>query len=200
MGITAKVKGTQKLIADLRAISTEADRLSNAIVGSVADKITAKQKQEAPADLGKIRQNLGNVKLEPSLYSIFSNAPESPYQEFGTGPQTDIPAQWADVAAQFKGKGSGTFKEFILALTDWVKRHGGAYGSSYSIKTHRRVGSKAANYDADMQAAWLIARAILRRGLKPRPFFFKNIEWGFSEMQKLLEKGFKEMHNKYKKL
>lgn len=200
MGITAKVKGTQKLIADLRAISSEADKLSNAIVGVAADKITTKQKQAAPADLGKIKQNLGNVRLEQSLYSIFSNAPESPYQEFGTGPQTNVPAQWADVAAQFKGKSTGTWQEFIIALTDWVKRHGGAYGSTYSVKTRRRTGNKIANNDADTQAAWLIARAILRRGLKPQPFFFNAVETGFKDMEKMLKTGLEQMHNKYKKL
>lgn len=200
MNISAKVLGINKLIQDFKSLSAEAETLSNAIVGQVADRITTAQKQAAPADLGKIRQNLGNVRKGPSLYEIFSNAPESPYQEFGTGPQTSIPAQWADVAAEFKGKGTGTWKDFIIALTDWVRRHGGAYGSSYSVKTHKRSGSRSANYDADMQAAYLIARAILRRGLKPQPFFFHAVENGFVELQKLLEKGYKEMENKYKNL
>lgn len=200
MNISAKVLGINKLLQDFKSLSKEAETLSDGIVGQVANNITTAQKQSAPADLGKIRQNLGNVRKGPSLYEIFSNAPESPYQEFGTGPQTNVPAQWAEAAAEFKGKGTGTWAEFILALTDWVKRHGGAYGSSYSVKTRKRTGNRAANNDADTQAAWLIARAILRRGLKPQPFFYHNLENGFVQLQKLLEKGYKEMENKYKKL
>lgn len=199
MGITAKVKGTQKLIADLRAISSEADKLSNAIVGVAADKITTKQKQAAPADLGKIRQGLGNAKAGPSLYTIFSNAPESPYQEFGTGKQVVVGDKWADIAAQFKGKGTGDWASFIRALIDWVKRKGINPVGTYQVSTRQRISRKAKK-DIDESTAIMIARAILSRGLKPQPFFFHNIEIGFKDMEKMLKTGLEQMHNKYKKL
>jgi len=52
----------------------------------------------------------------------------------------------------------------LSAIAAWV-RHKGLAGS-YSIKTHRRVGSKASQAGQDLAVAFLIARAISRRGTK----------------------------------
>lgn len=193
MGVTVNVTGVQKLIADLQAISVEGERMANAVVGVIADKITAAQKISAPADLGTIRNNLGNIQLAPALREIFSNAPESPYQEFGTGPQVNIPAEWSEAAAEFQGTGGGSWADFILALTDWVKRHG--LTGVYSVKTQRR-NNRLSNTDADQQAAWAIARSILKRGLAPQPFFYYNVEDGFAQLDPMLEKAYDELMNK----
>lgn len=193
MGVTVNVTGVQKLIADLQAISVEGERMANAVVGVIAGKITAAQKSAAPADLGTIRNNLGNIQLSPALYEIFSNAPESPYQEFGTGPQVNIPAQWAEAAAEFQGTGKGSWADFILTLTDWVKRHG--LTGVYSVKTHKRNNSLS-HTDADQQAAWAIARSILKRGLAPQPFFYYNVEDGFAQLEPMLQKAYDELMNR----
>ncbi len=173
--MATNISGVPELLAKLKGLSIEGSRMASAIVQSTADLIVAEAKQSAPADLGQIRQGIGKNTVNGTgrmQVEVFANAPHSAYMEFGTGPLVDVPEDMTEMAAQFQGVSNGNFADFITALTDWVKRHGAAYGTAYSIKTHKRVGNKQANTDADTQAAWAIARFILKNGLKPHPFLY----------------------------
>lgn len=146
------VQGTTELINKLRGFGVQGERIANASINAVADLIVADAKRNAPADLGTIRQNIGkSVKSNENGVQayVFSAAPESAFQEFGTGGRVVVPAEMAELASQFKGKSSGDFKAFVKALTGWLSRHG-----------------------IDEKAAYPVARAILLRGLKPQPFLY----------------------------
>jgi len=165
------VEGLPTLIAKIRALGDEGNRIEARAVNVVADMVVADAKRNAPKDLGTIAQNIGKSVTNTGTKvtaKIFSAAPESAYQEFGTGGRVIVPPLMADVANTFKGKSGGDFKAFVKALTGWVKRKGIA--GVYSVKT-RRKNNKLSG-DADEQAAYLIARSILRKGLKPQPFLF----------------------------
>ena len=171
-----RIDGVQETIQKLLAISDRSARIASAQVNVIADKIVLDAKQSAPADLGTIRQSIGKENADTAglLVSIFCSAPEAPYQEFGTGGKVDVPEEMADVAAQFQGQKSVGMEDFIKALTDWVRRHG--LTGVYSVATHKRVTNKTftkqSNADADEQAAWAIAKTILRDGLTPQPFLY----------------------------
>jgi len=118
--------------------------------------IVADAKQMAPADLGKIRQGIIKEQLSQFQVMIAATAPESVFQEFGTGGKVDVPAEMADVASQFQGQNGGGMADFIVALTGWIERHG-------------IMGTKN---ETPEQIAWPMARAILRDGLQPQPFLY----------------------------
>lgn len=146
------VDGINELIAKLTRLGTEGTRTANAIVSVVADMIVVDAKRNAPADLGVIRQNIGKTTVVDGnkvTATIFSSAPESPFQEFGTGGKVVVPQEMADIAATFKGKSGGDFKAFVLALTGWLQRHG-----------------------IPEKAAYPVARKILLQGLRPQPFLY----------------------------
>jgi hypothetical protein len=172
VGNTFSITGVNETIAGFKSLGDNAERVAASVVSANADNIVLEAKQSAPADLGGIRQGIIKEQLAPTLFAIAATAPESAYQEFGTGGKVDIPAEMADIASEFQGAGGGSFQDFILALTEWVRRHGGGYGSSYSIATHRRVGNRASNANIDEQAAYAIARSILKNGLKPQPYLY----------------------------
>ena len=67
----------------------------------------------------------------------------------------------------------GNYKQFIEAIKGWVKRKGIRAGT-YSIKTRRRSGSKSKKASEDNALVMGIVFAILRNGVKARPFFFKQ--------------------------
>ena len=73
------------------------------------------------------------------------------------------------------GRRAGKFPHWP-SLLDWVQTKGLA--GTYSIKTRRRTGSKDTKEKQDKQAAYLIGRAIAKRGIKKSPFlwpaFFKE--------------------------
>lgn len=94
----------------------------------------------------------------------------APFIEFGTKGKTVIPAGFEDVAAQFKGYEGGKFPEFIESIKLWVKRKG--IGVTYNVKTRRKNRQTKDELDS---IAYLIARSILRHGINPQPFFYKNV-------------------------
>lgn len=161
------------LLSRLSNSSINGARMASAIIQSTGDQIVADAKASAPADLGQIRQGIGkqNVTDDGLQISVFANAPHSAYMEFGTGPQVDVPEDMADIAAQFQGANTGTWADFILALTDWVKRHGINPIGTYQISTHTRI-SRGSKTDVDQQTAYMIARSILKKGLAPHPFLY----------------------------
>lgn len=187
MSVEVKVEGIQQMVAKLTALGGNNARMANAILNQGADNIVLEAKQSAPADLGGIRQGIGKEQDGLNV-KIFCNAPEAIYQEFGTGPMVDVPARFSDVAQAGKDSGSGTWADFIIALTGWVARHG--LLNTYSVKTHRV--SKKATKDQNQEIAYAIARKILRDGLKPQPFLYPAIVNNEKKILDLLNVAFQK--------
>jgi hypothetical protein len=116
----------------------------------------------------------GRINADTSVRfskTVGANVFYAPYIEFGTKGRTLIPSGLEDYAAQFKGGGGGNFKEFIAAITAWIKRKGIKTGT-YSVKTRRRIGNKAKREQEDKGLAYAIALSIRKKGIKARPFMF----------------------------
>jgi hypothetical protein len=114
----------------------------------------------------------------------------APFMEFGTkGKYTPIPGT-EEIAAQFKGYKGGDFMNLLRMIVRWVRRKG--LTGTYSVKTQRRKGSKINQFAEDYSAAWPIALSILKNGINPHPYFFKqgDVVWPqmISRMQKALQK------------
>lgn len=185
----ATVNGLPELLNKFSELGRGGDRIAKAILNATADEIVVLAKQSAPADLGKIRQGIIKEQLSDYRVAIKATAPESAYQEFGTGGKVQVPAEMSEVASQFQGKGGGDMASFILALTDWVKRHG--LTNTYSIST-KKVATRGGD-TADTQLAWAIAKKILREGLQPRPYLYPAYVAGSSKLMTRLETAFKEL-------
>lgn len=137
-------------------------------------------KRRAPAFDGKLRQSIiisvGNRGLNRTVLSTVKYAP---YVEFGTQSKVQIPPGYEAFAAQFKGRGGGTFRELFDSMVRWVKKKNLAQiTNSY---TGRKSTKKAdVNYLA-MYIAWLI----IRHGVKAQPFLIPSFE---EEKPKLLKR------------
>ena len=108
----------------------------------------------------------------------------APFIEFGTkGKYRPIPGTEA-IAAQYKGFKRGNIDEFFLAILDWVKRKGLADRKTRGLPTGRvRKAKDADAYDA----AFAIMMSILKKGIAPTPFFFKQITPVKARLEKRLE-------------
>ncbi|GAB3550184.1 HK97 gp10 family phage protein [Spirosoma fluminis] len=63
-------------------------------------------KQDAPVDLGKLRQSISYEPIDNGMGARVSvNEPYAAFIEFGTGAGVIIPPGWDEVAAKFKGSG-----------------------------------------------------------------------------------------------
>ena len=118
---------------------------------------------------------LNSIIVKPvDLFNVDVTAEKfyAAFLEFGTkGHYRPIPGT-EDIAAQMKGYKRGSFKEMVKAIEAWVKRKG--LTATYNIKTRRRRKDKG-EAERTEQAAWAIAISLARHGMKPKPFFFKQI-------------------------
>ena len=129
-------------------------------------------KRDAPKDNGQIAGGISVLPVDKLNVEVVSAAFHSPFIEFGT--RGKYQAQQGIDASEFRGaKGKGGFYEFALAILGWIKRKRIKAGV-YSVKTRRRQGSKAQKFNEDVRLASAIAFSILKKGIKARPFFFKQ--------------------------
>jgi HK97 gp10 family phage protein len=143
-------------------------KLEKVLQDDISDEMSAsvltmqrEAKRMAPKNLGKLAQSIQTDISAKFSKNMTANVSYAPYIEFGTGGQVSIPPGWESEAAAARGKG-GTFKDMLLAIKDWCIRKG-----------------------IDSKAAYPIALSILRKGIRPQPFFVPAYE---AERPKLLQR------------
>ena len=136
-------------------------------INASALKILTDAKRLAPVNFGQLRNQIALEPINDLTFAVEAKASYSPYVEFGTGPQVSVPADFTSYAAQFQGKKGGKFKDFVDALTLWVKRKDIGDGKN------------------DKGLAFVIARSILQKGMRPQPFLIPSYE---TEKPKLIQR------------
>lgn len=154
----------KKAIADVNTKVT--DGLNDELKASALN-IQKAAKRAAPANLGGLRGSIG-VSSEYLSSNVFSTVSYAPYVEFGTGGKVSIPSGFDEFAAQYKGKKGGKWVEFLAAIKQWVKRKG-----------------------IDEKLAYVIARSILRNGIRPQPFMIPSYQDEKPKLIKRLQRLFK---------
>lgn len=166
-----RIEGLSKVLAELKEKTTAIQNNVDRELTAGAEAIATMAKQLAPVYEGRIKQAIIPDTREKLHKEVTCNIYYAPYIEFGTGRKIQIPAGLEAIAAQFKNQAKrGSFDDMVKALAEWVRKKGLA--GTYSVKTQRRTGNKANRANEDMQVAYLIARSILRNGMKAHPFFF----------------------------
>lgn len=98
-------------------------------------------------------KSIGKIQETPFEWKVFAGAYYAPFIEFGTKGQYSNPLG-VDVPAYTK---RGNFSQMLASIEKWVKKKGIA-------------GKKNIN-----QVAFAISVSILKNGITPKPFFYKNI-------------------------
>ena len=167
------IKGLASTIAELKAFGEKAEKIINAETEAIAFQIEGDAKKLAPKNFGKLAQSISHAKVKPALYKVTVNELYGVYLEFGTGTKVNVPAEFADMAATFKGKKQGTFKQGLEAIKVWCKAKG-----------------------IPEAAAYPIFAKILGAGVNPRPFLYPAYIKGKKDYQNNLEKMLKRLNKK----
>lgn len=169
--ITVKVNGLKEVQAQLMSYPKSLESKADAIVANNVREMVRNAKRDAPKDFGRLSGAITLKKNGIADYSMTCDASYAVYMEFGTkGRYQPIPG--ID-ASEFKSTGRNSGKGFYDSILDWVKRKGIA--GTFDVKTRRRTGSKVDRQIEDEQTAFAIYLSIIRHGVKPHPFFFKQI-------------------------
>ena len=168
-----KITGLNGLKAEFASISEKLPQIVDGELNTLAQDWVKLAVRDAPADQGALRGAISYFRVAPMQYEVVAQKFYAPFMESGTkGNYTPIPGTEA-IAASFKGYKGGDFMELLRNIVRWVKRKG--ITGTYSVKTRRRTGSRINQLAEDYSAAWPIAMSILKNGVKPHPFFFKQM-------------------------
>ena len=103
--ITLNVIGLNETLAKLGQLPKEIEQEVSAVLESGAQLFVRNAKRDAPVNFGVLRNEISYFKENPLSFNVVSGAHYSPYLEWGTITKVSVPAELADYAIQFKGKG-----------------------------------------------------------------------------------------------
>lgn len=171
--IKVKVTGLAEMKAEFASFAENLPVIVDGELVSMSQEWVKMAKQDSPADQSALRSAISYYKAGDLKYEVVAQKFYAPFMEFGTkGKYQPIPGT-ESIAAQFKGYKGGDFMELLRMILRWVHRKG--ITGTYSVKTRRRTGSKVNRYAEDYSAAWPIALSILKNGVRPHPYFFKQM-------------------------
>lgn len=172
-GFSFQVQGLDRLLKVFDQLPKQAQKELKAELSITAKEIRDGAKRDAPADEARLKQSISVTEPGNLTFEVVAQTSYAGYLEFGTKTRTSIPAGLESIARQLKGPSGGQGNP-IDALQAWVKRKGIA--GTFSARTRRRLGNKATKEQQDRQAAFIIWQKIRKYGIKPQPFFFKQLE------------------------
>jgi HK97 gp10 family phage protein len=170
------VKGINETIKELRKFGKDAIELINAETEDAANDIAGNAKIKAPKNFGKLAQSISvaqDIKSRGQIWGVFVNEFYGAYMEFGTGTKVQVPAEFANMAKEFKGQKKGTFKEGLEAIKVWCRAKG-----------------------IDEKAAYPIFAKILGAGIEPKPFLYPAYIQGKRDYLNNLTKLLKSFNKK----
>jgi len=178
-----KVTGLAGLKAEFASVAEMLPKIVDGELQTMSQEWVKLAKNDAPADQSALRSAISyygsNMK-----YDIVAQKFYAPFMEFGTKAKyRPIPGTEKLIADITWPKGD--FMELLRMIVRWVARKG--ITGRYSTKTRKRIGSKVSRYAEDYAAAWPIALSILKNGVKPHPYFFKQMHIVWPQMVRNVE-------------
>lgn len=173
--LSIKLNGLDNLIATVEKTAKRAESETKVALTKFAKNTETEAKSLAPANEGRLRNSI-NGTVDGFTAKITVTADYAAYLEFGTRKfaaryVATLPQDWQSYAATFRGKGGGTFDQFIQDIMQWVRQKG---IGGLKTKSGRTSESKS-SLDAMQQAAYAIALNILQNGIRPQPFVYPAV-------------------------
>lgn len=157
MSLTLTIGNLDKVLAELKSAPADIDRIINNEFKAFGQMVVTDAQRKAPVNEGRLRQSISS-RLSNLEVRISANTDYAAFIEFGTKSfaaayVATLPAEWQSFAAEFKGAGSGSFKDLVMKITKWVQLKG-----------------------IPAKAAYPIAVKIVRNGIRAQPYLFPAFE------------------------
>ena len=173
--LSIKLNGLDNLIATVEKTAKRAESETKVALTNFAKNTETEAKRLAPKNESRLWNSI-NGTVDGFTAKITVTADYAAYLEFGTRKfaaryVATLPQDWQSYAATFRGKGGGTFDQFIQDIMQWVRQKG---IGGLKTKSGRTSESKS-SFDAMQQAAYAIALNILQNGIRPQPFVYPAV-------------------------
>jgi len=170
-GFSFEVKGLDKLLKVFHELPERTQHELEDELKVTSWEIRDGAKRDSPADESRLRQSISTKETSNTSFEVVAQTFYAGYLEFGTKTYTNIPAGLEDIASQLKGPVGGQGNP-LEALTAWVMRK--QIAARYT-KTGRVSKAKAA-IENQKWVAFLIWKKIKKYGIRPHPYFFKQMK------------------------
>jgi hypothetical protein len=172
MEVTVTITGADKAARRIAELSPRVNmRLKEAIRDSAGD-MERSAKQYAPVDMGLLRASIRS-EIDPDGLGAT------------IGPRDTIVARVMEY-----GRRPGARMPPVSALIPWVRRHGWVRRSR-SKATYNGVSIAQASYDSGVrQAAFLLARSIARKGIRPRRYMQTAFNANYGSLIRRIRRAF----------
>jgi hypothetical protein len=159
MSFTVDLVGFDTIGERLKTASEKVFAEVDAEIGASAQNMELGAKRDAPKDRGTLVQEISHFQEKPLQWALVSRALHSAFVEFGTRDNRVVPAGLEQEASVINATSSIGAKQ---AIFDWCARHG-----------------------IERKAWYPIFIKIMTKGIRPHPFFFKQLD---SERSQLLNR------------
>ena len=194
--LNIKVNNLDAVLKKVDNITKKFEAAAEQELNGWADQTATLAKLKSPVDEGHLAGSINANHVAKSGFNLTAGVTVAvnyaAYVEFGTKKfaaayVSSLPQDWQTFAASYKGSaGGGSFEDFVMRLTRWVRLKG--IGATYNIKTRRRdrIGRQTAQQTIEADA-YAIALYIIRHGIKPHPFLFPSYVKTVAELKKNLK-------------
>lgn len=176
-----KTTGFEKLLNRFEQLPKKVAQEVDGVFENTAKEFVQRAKKDAPKDTGFLTGEISFQKEKVLRFNITSQSKYAGYLEFGTKRNfVPIPG-FEKEASELKGVSSGTAEEAIQNITEWVRRKGIRFESAGLTKSGK---VKLLTVE---QTAWIIWHFININGIKPHPYFFKQVAIAEAQLEKDLK-------------
>lgn len=162
MPLSLTIGNLDKVLAEIKAYPKDIEKIINNEFKAFGENTRNDALRNAPVNEGALRESINftvtNLKVAVGAYIEYAAFLEFGTKSFAAAYVASLPEDWQAFAAEHIGTGEGTFAELLLAIMKWVELKGIATGKD--IK----------------QASYLIARKIVRDGIKAQPYIYPAFE------------------------
>lgn len=189
--LVTDIKGIKETINKINNSSIDVQKSADNIISAAAVDMVTMAKKLAPVNDGALRNSITWKKLAILSYEVSANIFYAPYVEFGTKTYVSVPQEFTDIANKARQqKSKGDFNDLLLAIAKWIKNKGIGVVTKTS-KTGKVTKSKKGTEKSQLGLAWVIAYNIVKKGIRPNPYFYPAYKYATSKMIKELTNKFK---------
>ena len=184
--MSVKVIGLDRITKRLQGLPKGATQAVNASLLASATQIRNEAVSRVPIDEGLLKNSIkAQAAQDGNGATVSVNVNYGAYVEFGTGKKVNkaLVNRYPDAAARAQNlPKSGNYKDFLESIAEWVRRKG--IVDTYDIRSRgvkTRAGKRNARrgkaYNERLEGAvYLIAKSIMKNGIKSQPYFFPAYE------------------------
>jgi hypothetical protein len=162
MPLSLTIGNLDAVLAEIKSYPKDIEQIINNEFTAFGVGMANDAKINAPVNEGALRESINftayNLKIAVGAYIEYAAFVEFGTKSFAAAYVASLPEDWQAFAAEHQGTGEGTFAELLTAIMKWVELKGLATGKD--IK----------------QASYLIARKIVRDGIKAQPYLYPAFE------------------------